>query len=559
MNAKSVSVISSWDGKDWQPIGEWLTPVVGLQDDPYERQQTPLQIDLDNGGHLAVYGVPGSGKTTFLHTLLISLARMHTPAEINMYLLDFNSQSLRNFEELPHVGNVVLEGDDERIDRLFKYLKQEMDRRKEILLNAGAGTNFSHYRELTKEVNDNLESLPAIILICDGYPALAENYEHAKDVIVDLTAEGRSVGIHLALTANNPMNIRMRVSNNIRLAVAFEMADRGDYSAVVGRTDGLYPKPIAGRGLVKRLGERPLEFQTALPILGDTEPDRIAALRNLISQMANSWGERKAAYSVPVLPKIQPLVELLRDESLLARYQESQSVPVGLNVGDLSPFTINLIQDGPHALIVGDIQTGKTNFLQTWLLAFATVIPQELAQVYLCDLGYDEDGLLSLQGDNRTAHFTFIDSSDVLNQALQEVSNTLSERREQLEQARNERGKDFNRKAFVTKQPAIILAIDNYDGFQRRATMDINDTLSRILEEGSGLGLHVLLAGTERALGGYSSEEWVQEIKLLQTGFVLASGQSDILNLYTSSVPSGQGYFIRRNRAQRVQIAVPTS
>jgi len=50
------------------------------------------------------------------------------------------------------------------------------------------------------------------------------------------------------------------------------MADKGDYALIVGRTNGLEPSPVNGRGLVK--GNPPLEFQTALPAEGESEIER---------------------------------------------------------------------------------------------------------------------------------------------------------------------------------------------------------------------------------------------------------------------------------------------
>ncbi|MGE5405944.1 MAG: type VII secretion protein EssC, partial [Candidatus Saccharibacteria bacterium] len=64
----------SWNGEEWGQSAKGLEAVLGLVDDPGEREQRPLIVNLSREGHVALYGVPGSGKTTFLQTMITSLA-----------------------------------------------------------------------------------------------------------------------------------------------------------------------------------------------------------------------------------------------------------------------------------------------------------------------------------------------------------------------------------------------------------------------------------------------------------------------------------------------------
>ena len=50
-----------------------------------------------------------------LQTIIRSLAENYTPAEVNLYIIDFGSMILRNFAELHHCGGVVCVSDDEKL------------------------------------------------------------------------------------------------------------------------------------------------------------------------------------------------------------------------------------------------------------------------------------------------------------------------------------------------------------------------------------------------------------------------------------------------------------
>ncbi|GIV85372.1 MAG: hypothetical protein KatS3mg052_2379 [Candidatus Roseilinea sp.] len=91
-------------------------------DDPRERRQEELYIPLDDPpAHLLVYGMPSSGKTTFLLTLALSLAMDHTPEEVHLYALDFGARALNVLSAFPHTADVIARGETEKVVRLFRW------------------------------------------------------------------------------------------------------------------------------------------------------------------------------------------------------------------------------------------------------------------------------------------------------------------------------------------------------------------------------------------------------------------------------------------------------
>lgn len=97
------------------------------------QQKYPLELAFSDFGHLGVYGAPSSGKTTFIETMVMSMAMMYPPSHVHIYLMDFGGLGLRALEKLPHVGGLAEAGSDELIEKLAYLLKKELEKRKALL------------------------------------------------------------------------------------------------------------------------------------------------------------------------------------------------------------------------------------------------------------------------------------------------------------------------------------------------------------------------------------------------------------------------------------------
>ncbi|HWI51374.1 MAG TPA: type VII secretion protein EssC [Symbiobacteriaceae bacterium] len=489
--------------------GGWLEPVIGLVDDPEQQRQEPLRINLGKEGHLAVYGAPGNGKTTLLQTLVVSLALRHTPDEVHIYVLDCSGRTLRVLEPLPHVGAVITADETERTVRLLRYLLQQLEERKERFARLGVGT-FAAHRQAGGE------PLPAIVVAMDNFPVLAGSLENAEEMVARLAREGGNHGIHLILTAGSPSALRHRVASNITMAVALTLADRSEYGLAVGRTGGMEPANLPGRGLVK--GAPPLEFQTALPAPGETEWERSGALRALCESLGQAWqGARPRP--IRALPEVVPL---------------AFGSGIGLEVADLEPFSPSL-DEGPHFLVSGPVGSGKTGLLVSWVLALASVRSCDELEIWLADCG--AGGLAPLRSLPHVKGYA-VDGSD-----LAVMAGSLQQR---------ERGR------------TSVLVIDDYDQFRVVAPEDVKSRLEQIVRRERGSGFHLLAAGPTAVFSQYGYEGLTKALLEQQTGFVLGSNEHGDLGLFGLQPPSGeprrlppgQGAYVRRGRSRAVKIAL---
>ena len=177
---EEVRLSGGWDGCAWQPTDCWLQPAIGLVDDPENQCQSLLQPDLGRSGHLFICSGPGSDHRVALRTLIASLAMDHSPAELHIYCLDFGSLGLQVFDKLPHVGAIIRKDESRRVQRLLRWLAEELDSRKRWLAQHRAGSLAeSHARDAGSE------RPAALLVVVDNLAALREDHD-ALDALARL-------------------------------------------------------------------------------------------------------------------------------------------------------------------------------------------------------------------------------------------------------------------------------------------------------------------------------------------------------------------------------------
>ena len=79
---------------------------IGVYDDPDHQNQDQYAVNL-SAANMIIIGSAQTGKTTILQNVIRSLSEQYTPDEVAIYIIDFASMVLKNFETLNHVGGVV--------------------------------------------------------------------------------------------------------------------------------------------------------------------------------------------------------------------------------------------------------------------------------------------------------------------------------------------------------------------------------------------------------------------------------------------------------------------
>lgn len=322
---------------------------IGVYDDPDLQFQGPAHIDMGLGNTMII-GSSQYGKTNLLQWMIKDLAEKYTPQELNIYILDFGSMVLKNFETLAHVGGVVTASDDEKLKNLFKLLNDEMTKRKEKLVQVGV-SSFSSYKEA------GYTDMPQIMVMVDNLTALKELYLNDNDELLHICREGISVGMSV-VTANSQLSgIGYKYLSNFANKIALYCIDPNEYSSLFGPCR-MRPLATAGRAIIE-IDKEYYECQTYLAFNGEKEIERVEEMRAFIERINEKYPNVKARV-IPVIPKVLDESFMETNYGILPK---PYVIGFGLNFSDVSPVALDLTSQGALALC-GRSGMGKGNFVR---------------------------------------------------------------------------------------------------------------------------------------------------------------------------------------------------
>ena len=347
-----------FDGKIWpQAPEEWALEVpLGLCDDPVNQAQMPLVVSFSQNGHHAFCGMIVSGKSTLLQTLFYGIIHKYAPDYVNLYAIDLSSHMLSAFEHAPHTGGVIYEDDQEKMNKFFHMMEQMLEERKKLF----KGGNYSQY------VRANGIKVPAVIVAIDNYANFREKTDNKyEDVVLHLAHDGVGYGIFLAITAGGfgSSEIQSKVGDNIKTVLCLQMNDKFQYADAmrVPRIETLPEANIKGRGLAK-VGERILEFQTALSLEAEDDYQRMERIEKECRQMHETWTGKRAK-QIPVIPEKPVWFEFQELTDTEEMFEGDRYLPMGYDMESASPFGIDLSKIYCY-MISGRARSGKTNALK---------------------------------------------------------------------------------------------------------------------------------------------------------------------------------------------------
>lgn len=308
------------------------TAMAALADDPGRQAQYPVGWDLTQG-NLLLFGIPGSGTTSTLVSLALSLASKLSPDQLELYALDFGVGELATLERLPHTGSVILAGDRERQTRLVRHLRAELESRR-------------------VRRNDEVRT----VVLIDNFSAMRSEFDDVEglEVMEELTrvfADGPEVGISFAIAADRVNAVPGNLASLTTQKWLFRLADVSDYS-FVGLNKKHVPHATPGRAVMVTTKQ---QIQLGLPSPSVGDAASAVAGRYRKGQRRGRKEARRAA-PIGVLPERVSLDDLGEKAKL---DEEPWLIPIGIRESDLAVARLALYE-GEHAAVAGPARSGKS-------------------------------------------------------------------------------------------------------------------------------------------------------------------------------------------------------
>lgn len=550
--------------RTWRPRSqsERLRVPIGVGEDG-----RPVMLDLKEaaqegmGPHGLCVGATGSGKSELLRTLVLGLAVTHSSETLNFVLADFKGgATFAGMAQLPHVAAVItnLADDLTLVDRMGDSIRGELNRRQEMLRDAGNHANIHDY-EKARAAGAALQPIPSLVLVIDEFSELLTAKPDFIEMFVQIGRIGRSLGVHLLLASQRLEEGRLRgLETYLSYRIGLRTFSAAESRAALGVPDayelpnvpgsgflkfgtdemerfkaayvsGMYrtsaqqtaslggPLPVDRQPVLFTAAEVPVRY-AAVPPQREESPDQTDdaladTVLDVVVRRLEAQGPSAHQVWLPPLDSPPSLDALLPGLAPVAGRGLTQPgyegagrlvVPVGIVDKPYEqrrdPLWVDFGGAAGHMQILGGPQSGKSTLLRSLIASFALTHTPHEVQFYGLDFG--GGGLSAVAGLPHVGGIASRLDPEKVRRTTAEVYGVMTRREEYFRAAGISSIAEFRTRRArgdisVTDQPwgDVFLAIDGWGNF--RADYEaLESIVLDIAARGLGYGIHLVLTAS---------------------------------------------------------------
>lgn len=492
-----------------------------------------LRLGEGTSHHGLIGGGTGGGKSTLLHTIIMSSMLHYSPDQLHLYMMDFKGGTefkIYESERLPHIKLLALDAMQEFGESILQDLVNEMERRSNEFKNAGGYTKVEDY------VKGTGKPMPRILVIMDEFQILFDDStnrkvamksaNHAKRIVT----EGRAYGVHLLMATQ---------STNI---ISTLTLDRGTIEQMRVRI-GLKCGEDDARYLFSDRYERDaLDKMVGPKGTAVMNPDYTEQYGNIGLRVAFCDSENKAKYLKLVSetfanePCTTQIFEGSRTEQLLDYFAsrgitQTDTLPVRIHMGNTikvaDPFEIVVDRKRKHNLLVcGSNERMANNVVNEYMVS---AVINTNTTIYCIDgdslVGDDVSGDFYRVLQSHSANFHLAVSRADIVQFIHDIYEVYTARKRNNESGiifviiKNLqfldivksmlKGEIVNESEYIETEgdatpPADdgdpFASLNNFISSRNSSSSDLttsNEKLLKLIEDGSGFGIHFIVSSLE--------------------------------------------------------------
>jgi len=549
---EELKLAETWNKQYFEPIPE--TPVAKID----EKKLLTLNITRKGiGPHGIVGGTTGSGKSEFLLSVILGMAIKCHPRRLGMIILDYKGGSTAEAcKDLPHVQGIVTDLDKGVLTkRALAAIKYEIEYRENIFRDYSNQTGL-RIEDLESYIDTVKEgpTIPYLLVIVDELAELKIRENAAMDILEDIARRGRSAGIYLLLTTQNPQGvINSQIQANVNYKICFRIS-KDNSRGIIGSPDAAYISDTTpGRGLI-RVGTNELQvFQSAYtgadyqPVVSEAKAEvstvyeidiegqkfplysndkkekrsvKKSQLNAVVDEVISTFKKENIEEIndlwLPILPNDILLQDIMGDVNYIEnnwQYSDRLDINVLIGLSDdirnraYEPTFIDFAKERNHLVIYGPSYSGKTTLLNIIMTSLAIQNSPNVVNMNLFD--FSTNPKTSIE---KLPHMGNVFSGNNNEHVIEGISMLRKEIKNRSKRFKNSGVTNIDEYNLIHKKdklPIIFIFIDNADAMGELKNKTIGD-FEELFRTGIAHGFYIIITAHDRRVIPYEFRRYLE-------------------------------------------------